>query len=404
MEFKLFGEKALKFVINDIKDDARINILEGSVRSGKTVAMIPKLLKYLNEGPQGLIAIVGVSKETIYDNVLKDLFETVGEGNYKYNHQRGVLTLFGRNLKVIGAKDEGAEKYLRGKTLAGAFVDELVLIPQIFFEQLLNRMSVAGAKLYATTNPGSPFHWLREKYMLNEGLLKQGYIKIYHFELKDNPNLEEEYINFITNAYSGMFYKRFILGQWVLADGLVYDMFSSEKNIFQNTNKNYTEYYISCDYGIQNPMVFLLWGKCGKKWYCIKEYYHDGRKEPQKTDEESYNDLVKFAGNLKIKSVIIDPSASSFIVLIRKKNKFRIQKAKNDVFEGINRMAVALQNQTINYNECCTNTIKEFGTYIWDEKAVQRGEDKPVKENDHAMDASRYFVNTIIYGGGIKFA
>ena len=164
MEFRDWGIKALDFIEKPIEEDAFINILEGSVRSGKTVAMIPKWLNYIMTGPPGLLLMTGVSKDTIYDNVLNDLFDTIGEENYHYNRQSGSLDVFWRDadgehvrrIKVVGAKDEGSEKFIRGKTLAGAYCDELTLMPERFFKQLLNRLSVPGAKLYSTTNPDSP--------------------------------------------------------------------------------------------------------------------------------------------------------------------------------------------------------------------------------------------------------
>ena len=167
MEFRDWGVKALDFIEKPIEEDAFINILEGSVRSGKTVAMIPKWLNYIMTGPPGLLLMTGVSKDTIYDNVLNDLFDTIGEENYHYNRQSGSLDVFWRDadgehmrrIKVVGAKDEGSEKFIRGKTLAGAYCGELTLMPERFFKQLLNRLSVPGAKLYSTTNPDSPMHY-----------------------------------------------------------------------------------------------------------------------------------------------------------------------------------------------------------------------------------------------------
>jgi len=212
MEFQLFGEKITRFILSPIENDARINILEGSVRSGKTVGMIPKWINYIKNGPKGLLVITGVSKETIFDNVLQDIFDTVGSDNYKYNHQTGLIQMFGRKIKVIGAKDEGSEKYLRGKTLAGAYCDELTLMPEKFFKQLLNRLSVKGAKLYATTNPDHPNHFLYTEYITSEKKLKSGMVKVYHFELDDNPNLDEEYKTFIRGAYTGFWYLRMKVG------------------------------------------------------------------------------------------------------------------------------------------------------------------------------------------------
>jgi len=195
-----FGKKALQFILTPVGQDSRITILEGSVRSGKTVAMIPKLINMCGDAPQGLGVITGVSKDTIYDNILRDLFDVVGTRNYHYNRQSGELDLFGDEYKVIGAKDEGSEKYIRGKTIARAYCDELSLMPERFFKQLLNRMSVPGARLYATTNPDSPYHYLYTEYINDPEKLASKMVKVIHFELDDNPALDEEYKHFIRNA------------------------------------------------------------------------------------------------------------------------------------------------------------------------------------------------------------
>ena len=269
LQFGLWGEKALNFIKTPIEQDSFINILEGSVRSGKTVAMIPKWINYIMTAPHGLLLMTGVSKDTIFDNVLDDLFDTLGEGHYKYNRQSGdlIVTWYAKNIKherrikVIGAKDEGSEKFLRGKTLAGAYCDELTLMPEHFFKQLLNRLSVKGAKLYGTTNPDAPFHYLYQEYIIDEKKIKSGLVKVIHFELDDNPNLSEEYKNNIRNSYSGMWFMRMILGLWVLAEGIIYDMFSDDlifkDEIFTNTKKSECRRYISIDYGTTNPMAFL---------------------------------------------------------------------------------------------------------------------------------------------------
>lgn len=269
MEFGLWGQKALDFIYNPIANDAFINILEGSVRSGKTVAMIPKWINYIMTGPKGLLLITGVSKDTIYDNVLNDLFDTIGEDNYEYNRQSGDLTIYWytdgikcqRRIKVVGAKDEGSEKYIRGKTLAGAYCDELSLMPEKFFKQLLNRLSIRGAKLYGTTNPDSPYHYLYAEYIADEVKLQKGMVRDYHFELDDNPNLPEDYKENIRNAYKGMWFKRMVLGLWVLAEGIIYDMFSDDlifdddSNVFTESTKAKSRRYIGIDYGTTNPMV-----------------------------------------------------------------------------------------------------------------------------------------------------
>lgn len=401
MEFGLFGKKMLNFISNPFDQDARINILEGSVRSGKTVGMIPKWLDYIKYGPKGLLLMTGVSKETLYDNVLQDLFDTVGTKNYRYNSQTGLIQMFGRKIKVLGAKDEGSEKYLRGKTLAGAYCDELTLMPEKFFKQLLNRLSVRGAKLYATTNPDSPYHYLYTEYITDEEKLKSGMVKSYHFMLDDNPNLDDEYKEFIRNAYTGFWYLRMIQGQWVVAQGAVYDMWDKQENTFTDEDlipgfKHLAQRYISIDYGAQNPTVFLDCWDDGDTVWILDEYYHDGRNTKQKENTEYADDLIKFIGDQQPRFIIVDPSAAAFKVTLRNRG-IRTKDADNEVLEGLRMTATMIAKRKLKvHRKNCPNFLKEVSSYVWDEKAIDRGVEQPLKQNDHVMDAARYFIKTVI--------
>lgn len=409
IEWGQFGEKALEFIQRPISEDARITILEGSVRSGKTVALIPKWLQYMLEGPAGLLLMAGVSKDTIYDNVLRDLFDTIGSDNYSYNRQSGDLVCFGRNIKVIGAKDEGSEKYLRGKTLAGAYVDEGSLMPENFFKQLLNRMSVEGAKLYLTTNPDSPFHYLNADYITSEDKLANGSVRVIHFELEDNPNLSEEYVSFIKSAYTGLFYKRFIQGLWVQAEGAIYDCWSTE-NEYHYTNesdklpvlKGYWEKAvrdIAIDYGTTNPMCFLDIYNCGDKILVHNEYYWDSKKQgKQKTDGEYADDLGRFCGGPDaVRFIVLDPSAASFRIELIKRG-YRVKEADNEVLDGIRLTGSLIATRRLMVNKPkCPNLLKEINSYVWDTKpAEKKGIEKPVKVMDHACDSLRYYCYSII--------
>ncbi|NRS20603.1 PBSX family phage terminase large subunit [Brevibacillus sp. HB1.4B] len=402
MKFEVFGEKMLRFILNPIEQDARINILEGAVRSGKTVGMIPKWLNYLLSGPPGLLVITGVSKETIYDNVLRDLFDTVGDHNFRYNQQNGLIRLFGRDIKVIGAKDEGSEKYLRGKTLAGAYCDELTLMPEKFFKQLLNRLSVKGAKLYATTNPDSPYHYLYTEYITDKEKLDSGMVKVYHFNLDDNPNLDDEYKSFIRNAYSGFWYLRMIEGKWVVAQGAIYDMWDKELNTFDDEDlppgfKSQAQRYISIDFGTQNATVYLDCWDDGDTVWVLDEYFYDGRKEgKQKENSEYADDFQKFIGEEYPRFVIIDPSAASFKTTLRNRG-YRLKDAENEVLEGIRMVSTLMAQRKLRvHRKKCPNFLNEVGGYVWDEKAALRGVEQPVKQNDHCMDSIRYMIRTIV--------
>ena len=192
--------------------------------------------------------------------------------------------------------------------------------------------------------------------------------------------------------YVGVFFQRFIQGLWVLAEGLIYPMFGKD-SIVPTAERQYTRYVISMDYGIQNATAMGVFGYCDGVWYQVNEFYHSGRETGrQKTDQDYYDDLERLAGELPIICLIIDPSATSFIALVKQKKKFKVRPAKNDVIDGIQKTASAIQQGKLKVNDCCKDTIKEYSLYSWDMKA---GEDRPIKENDHAMDMTRYFVNTM---------
>jgi PBSX family phage terminase large subunit len=280
-------------------------------------------------------------------------------------------------------------------------------MPESFVNQATGRCSVEGSKFWFNCNPDGPYHWFKVNWI---DKAKEKNLLYLHFTMDDNLSLSEKIKDRYKKMYAGVFFKRYILGLWVMAEGVIYDMFNEYKHKIPTIDRQYSEYYVSGDYGTQNPTTFGLWGKCNSedlklnnKWIKIKEYYYSGRdKEKQKTDEEFYIDLEKFIGDLKIRSVIIDPSAASFIAVIKKKGKFNVKPAVNDVLDGIRNVSSALNELKILYNDCCLNTFREYFSYIWDIKASQRGEDKPIKQNDHCMDSDRYFVNTILYGNKVK--
>jgi PBSX family phage terminase large subunit len=399
IDWEPFGEKSLNFIFTPIENDARINILEGSVRSSKTVSMIPKWLRYIRNGPRGLLVIVGVSKDTVYDNVLRDLFDTVGSENFRYNRQTGDLRIFGRDVKVIGAKDEGSEKYLRGKTLAGAYVDEGTLIPEKFFKQLLNRLSIKGAKLYLTTNPDTPAHYLFKEFINDPEKLESGLVRVWHFILEDNPNLDPQYVIDIKRSYSGLFYKRFILGMWVAGHGAIYDMFSDDHIYDEMPLREHIwatgTHYVAVDYGTQNATVFLHIIDDGVNLWVDDEYYHTGREGAQKTDGQYAADLQAFMQGKPIRYVIVDPSAASFKAELRARN-VRTKDADNEVLDGIRMTASMLTLGRLKFHSRCKRTISEMQGYQWDPKKSERGLEEPLKSNDHGCDGTRYGVKTIV--------
>jgi PBSX family phage terminase large subunit len=316
---------------------------------------------------------------------------TLFKGNFGFSISQKTASLYGRKIWLEGANDERAENKIRGITLTGAYCDELTLFPEGFYLMLLSRLSVPGARLIATTNPDSPAHWVKSDIIDNDNIADQR--SLWHFTLDDDDiGLNDpRWIKDIKASYTGVFYARYILGEWVLAEGLVYQN-ATDALVEPQEGIAYEEYQISCDYGIHNPTVYGLFGRHDNSWFLLNEYYHSGRQTNQpKTDEEYYADLEKFAGELPIKRILIDPSASSFITLIRRKGKFRVKQADNDVIPGISMTATALNNGKLKVFDTCKHAIAEFNAYSWDEKSV---DDKPIKENDHMMDAIRYFVYT----------
>ena len=377
--------------------DARWNLLTGATRSGKTHVTYDLLLKRMRTQPPGNCLLIGKTERTLKRNVLNPLRERFGEKYVSRVFGDGEVYLFGRHCYITGANDERAVTKIQGMSAVYAYGDEVTTWPESVFQMLKSRLDKPGAKFDGTCNPEGPYHWLKKDVIDKKDELN---VKHWHFTLDDNPFLDPEFVESLKKEYSGVWYQRYILGLWVMAEGIIYDMFDQSKHVVPTVDRPYTQYYVSCDYGTQNPMAFGLWGFYDGVWYKVKEYHYDGRaRGRQKTDEDYYQDLLDFVGNLPIRSIIIDPSAASFIATIRKRGRFHVRQAKNDVKEGIRNMATALTTRKILYNDCCKETFREFASYVWDEKAAERGEEKPVKQNDHQMDADRYFVNTVVMRG-----
>lgn len=369
--------------------DKRINLLSGSVRSGKTYISLLKFGLWVASMPKDAeFLMVGKTGGSLNRNCFGYMYQFFGEQNFHVSHGLKGSELFGHKVWIAGANDVRSENQIRGMTLAGAYCDEVTLYPENFWVMLLTRLSVPGAKVYATCNPDNPMHYIKTDYIDRADELN---CAVWNFLLTDNTHLGKEYLENITREFKGVFYDRFILGQWVKAEGLVYPMFDKD-NIVPVKDRKYTEYCVSMDYGILNPTAMILWGLCDNVWYAVKEYYHSGREtNSQKTDEQYYQELEKLCGDRKISQVIIDPSASSFITLVRQRGRFSVRHANNTVIEGIQHTASVISEKRIMFNDCCKNAIKEFGLYSWD---TDGNADTVIKENDHAMDAVRYFVQT----------
>lgn len=378
-------------------------IADGSIRSGKTVSMALSFVIWAMESfEEHNFAMCGKTIGSFRRNVLLVLKLMLKSRGYQLKDHRADNFLEIRHkgkvnyFYIFGGKDERSQDLIQGITLAGVLFDEVALMPESFVNQATGRCSVAGSKFWFNCNPDGPYHWFKTNWI--DRAKEKGLLYL-HFTMDDNLSLTEHIKKRYASLYSGVFFQRYILGLWVVAEGIIYDMFSEAKHVVENIAGNgAAKYYVSCDYGTQNATVFLMWQSVSDgNWCCIDEYYYSGRDETaQKTDNEYADDLEKFIGNKKIEAVIIDPSAASFIALLRKRG-IKIIKARNDVLDGIRFVGTLLNMGKILFLRKCKNTIQEFGSYIWDAKACERGEDKPIKQHDHAMDAVRYFCYTIIH-------
>lgn len=379
-------------------------VADGAVRSGKTSVMsLSFFLWGMGNFRNCSFAMCGKSVGAVQRNIitpllgikyLRDHFEI------KYNRADHVIVARRgtreNRFYLFGGKDESSAALIQGITLAGVLLDEVALMPRSFVEQALARCSVAGSKLWFNCNPEGPEHWFRKEWILKPE--KHNALHL-HFTMDDNPSLTEEIRERYKSMYSGVFYERFVLGRWVMSEGLIYDMFDTEANTYTDESAPASLHFsgvrtIACDYGTTNPTVFLDIYDYDGTVYVDREYRWDSREEQrQKTDEDYADDMDKFVGDSQC-AIIVDPSAASFIAALRRRGLYVVP-ADNDVLDGIRRTATLLQRRKILINKSCAPLLGEMGTYLWDEKSCKLGVDKPLKERDHGPDALRYFVNSL---------
>lgn len=383
-----------KQLLSLLESTARYNIWVGAVRSGKSFASLLRFEDFCKNGPPGDFMILGKSRDTIKRNVLYPLRSLLGN-RFNFWLGKAEANLYTRVIHLVGANDERAAHKIQGCTLAGAYLDELATIPEPVFEMLKGRLSISGAKVFATTNPDSPFHWLKRKFLDREDELD---IRHWDFRLEDNPSLDKVFVDNIKKEYQGLWYRRYIEGQWVLAEGTVFDFFDRNVHCIDYPPGAADYFIVGCDYGTSNPTAFSLIGYSNKtypnKW-LEREYYWDSRKTlRQKTDTEYAIDLKKFIDGYNVRCIYIDPSAVSFRVELQRQGFHGVIEAENEVLDGIRYHSIQLANGSFKVCSNCTKAIEEYSTYRWDEKASDRGEDKPKKENDHLMDSIRYALYT----------
>lgn len=382
-------------------------IAEGAVRSGKTLLMSLSFVFWsMQKGSELQYAICGKTIGSLERNLVNQLIECVRLRGYRVSRRDNCLTISnGKNVNryyLFGGRDERSQDLVQGITLAGVLLDEVALMPRSFVEQTLARCSINGSKYWFNCNPEGPNHWFYQEHVLQAE--EKGYLRI-HFSLEDNPSLTQETKDRYYRMFTGVFYKRFILGEWTAASGVIYDCFTMEQNTYANGEKsipwqvrenNIMPFY-GCDYGTFNPCVFLEAYYFQGILYIDNEWMYDGRKSMrQKTDSEYVMDFKGFRKE-RYRAIIVDPSASSFITALTH-NGEKVMRAKNDVYTGIQKVYRMLQAGKIMINrDRCKLLIRELGMYIWNSKRADTlGKEDPVKANDHFCDALRYLANTIV--------
>ena len=371
-------------------------LCDGAVRSGKTVSMVIGFFLWsMASFNRQTFAICGRTVGALRRNIIKNLMEWLGEmaeiREVRSENKLVVRDAAGRenSYYLFGGRDESSCKLIQGITLAGVLLDEAALMPQSFVEQACARCSEPGSKLWFNCNPEGPEHWLYKEWIQKSTQKNMLHL---HFTMEDNPSLSEAIRRRYENLYTGVFYRRFVLGQWCMAEGLVYD-FDREAHVKEPETAN-GRFYISVDYGTRNPFSAGLWQVTGGKAYRIREFYHNGRESGKMlTDEEYCDALETLAGNLPIEQVVVDPSAASFIAAIRRRGRFPVRKARNEVLPGIRLVASLLKAGVLLIGPDCRDAIREFGLYRWEDSGEKDG---VVKEHDHAMDDIRYFCASVL--------
>lgn len=383
-----FSQKQLDSIRNS---HSSYNVWEGSIRSGKTYASLWRFIDEAKHGPAGDFAIISRTYDSFDRNIYPELEKILGN-HVQYLRGKRQIYIKERKCHVITADDSSAEAKIRGCTLAGAYVDEITIIPENVFIMLLGRLSVANSKLFGTTNPDSPYHWCKKWMEENPD------VKTFKFHIDDNPFIEEAKKQELKRQFKGLWYKRFIEGKWVQAEGAIYDFFDEKMHVIDNPEFQANYYVCGVDYGTTNPCAFVLVGYNPHHYPNIwveDEYYYNSRiHQRQKTDAEYVEDLAKFIQFRNVQAIYIDPSAASFRAALVKAGIDSIIDANNDVNNGIGFTAMKLSDGALKICRKCKNLIAEFQSYVWDEKSVKLGIDKPKKESDHALDALRYVMYT----------
>jgi PBSX family phage terminase large subunit len=406
---------------------APINIWEGSVRSGKTVSSLLRWVDYARNGPPGSLLLVGKTERTAKRNIIDPLKDMLGARRCRFNSGTGELQLLDRNIYVVGANDERAQEKIRGLTLAGAYVDEASTVPESFFEMLITRLSVEGAQLFGTTNPEGPKHWLKVNYLdracvhltgpgklvtrpLGSVVAGSDVIRLHRFSfrLTDNPTLPRAYLDMVLRQFTGLWKRRFIDGEWVAADGAIYDQFDEARHVVDRLPPIVKWLSLGIDYGTSAPFAALLIGVgVDNRLYVAAEYRYDSAEHRRtKTDGEYSADLAAWLETIPVPHAsppvygvrpqwtCVDPSAASFITQLYRDGGLRPTAANNSVLDGIRMVSMLIARDRLRVHASCAGLLGEIPGYVWDPKATEEGLDAPMKQDDHSCDGLRYAVAT----------
>lgn len=405
---KLCGLMSPRQMVSILDSEARINVWHGAIRSGKTFASLVAFLMAVAVAPNvGLIIIAGRTLDTIGRNIMEPITDDSVFGKLIAKHVKWtagatVCKIFGRTIHLIGANDRQAEGKLRGATVCLAYVDEATLLPYDFFRQMLGRMSVKGARMFATTNPDNPAHWLRKDYILRQGELN---LRHWKFGIDDNPSLDPDYVRDLKAEYTGLWYKRFILGNWVQSEGAVYDMWDEDTMVVDVLPMITKWFAVGIDYGTTNPFVAMTLGLgADKRLYLAREWRWDSAQKNRQLTDVEYSSRVRQwlaahpVPGSKLLGVrpdwwVLDPSAASFRVQLYE-DGVTARLADNTVKTGVNTVGSLLTTDRLKIYRGCKGFISEVPGYSWDTKASGKGVDMPIKLDDHSLDAGRYAIYT----------
>lgn len=395
----IFSSRQIQFIIDS---NAKWNLAYGAVRSGKTECTLFRFLQAAFLCPDSQIFMIGYTSDSIYQNVIRLIFECPRFTIFKPFctwHSSTVdryLKFAGKKIKILGASNEGAIGQIQGKTFSLVYCDEMTLYPKSIVDMIDTRLSMPYSQGFASMNPSYPSHVLKQWIdWANEGD-KQYYAL--HFSIDDNPFLPDDYKKRLQKSLVGLFYKRYYLGLWVLADGSIFDFFDKDIYVVKKPPRAANYWIAGIDYGASNPTTCILIGvntgvesQRGKMMWVEKEYYWNPKEKRDKTIKEYAEDICEFLHDYSLKGIYMDPSAHSFEIELKRMG-LPIIHAENEVLDGIYKLTSEMKAGNLFILDSCVNTIKEIESYCWDSKESEKGNDKPIKKNDHCIDALRYSI------------